>query len=105
MHGEDSLIKKSNRKFPADLKLEIINRAMAGESKFSLGIEYKINEAQINNWLKKYEENGYKSLVDKPKGRPPAMKKEKKLIDPNDKDAIIKEKDQEILELKAEVEA
>ena len=33
------------------------------------------------------------------------MKKEKKIIDPNDKDAIIKEKDQRILELEAEVEA
>ncbi len=33
------------------------------------------------------------------------MKKEKKRIDPNDKDAIIKQKDERILELEAEVEA
>ena len=33
------------------------------------------------------------------------MKKEKKHIDPNDKDAIIKQKDERILKLEAEVEA
>ena len=33
------------------------------------------------------------------------MKKDKETIDPNDKDAVIKQKDEEILELKAEVEA
>ena len=105
MHGEDSLIKKSNRKFSADLKLEIIKRAINGESKWSLGVEYKIGQTQIINWLKNYEENGYNGLIDKPKGRPPAMKKEKKPIDPNDKDAVIKSQADRILELEAEVEA
>ena len=104
-HCESSLIKNNNRKFTADMKLEIITRAMNGESKKSLGIEYLIQEAYIISWLKKYEEFGYNGLVDKPKGRPPAMKKEKKPIDPNDKDELLKQKDQEILELKAEVEA
>lgn len=33
------------------------------------------------------------------------MKKDKETIDPNDKYAVIKQKDEEILELKAEVEA
>ena len=105
MHGEESLIKKPNRKFSADLKLEIITRALNGESKMSLGIEYMIQESYILNWLKKYNEFGYNGLIDKPKGKPPAMKKEKKPINPNDKDALLKQKDQEILELKAEVEA
>ena len=105
MYGEDSLIKKSKRDFSADLKFEIINRAMNGQSKTSLGIEYQIQESYIISWLKKYNEFGYNGLIDKPKGRPPNMKKEKKPINPNDKDAIIKEKDQRILELEAEVEA
>jgi transposase len=64
-----------------------------------------IEKSCIQSWLKKYKEFGYNGLIDKPKGRPPNMKKEKKVIDPNDKDAIIKEKDQRILELEAEVEA
>ena len=105
MHGEESLIKKPNRKFSADLKLEIITRALNGESKKSLCIEYMIQEVYIIKWLKNYDEFGYNGLIDKPKGRPPSMKKEKKIIVPNDKDAIIKEKDQRILELEAEVEA
>ena len=105
LHGEDSLVKKPNRQYPANLKLEIITRALNGESKMSLGIEYMIQETYIISWLKKYEEFGYNGLIDKPKGRPPTMKKEKKTIDPNDKDELLKQKDQEILELKAEVEA
>ena len=105
LHGESSLIKQKNKKFPADLKFEIISRAMNGESKTSLGIKYMIQEALIISWLKKYEELGYNGLIDKPKGRPKSMKKEKKPIDPNDKDAVIKSQADRILELEAEVEA
>ena len=104
-HGEESLIKQKNRVFSPELKFEIITRAMNGESKKSLEIEYKINGIQIINWLKKYEKNGYNGLIDKPKGKPPAMKKEKKSIDSNDKDAVIKSQADRILELEAEVEA
>lgn len=105
LHGEESLMKHKNKIFSPDLKLEIITRAMNGESKFSLGIEYLIQESNIISWLKKYEEFGYNGLIDKPKGRPPGMKKEKKPIDPNDKDAVIKSQADRILELEAEVEA
>ena len=105
VHGESSLVKQKNRVFTTDLKLEVISRALNGESKRRLSFEYMIQEAQIISWLKNYEEFGYNGLIDKPKGRPSDMKKEKKVIDPNDKDAIIKEKDQRILELEAEVEA
>lgn len=103
-HGEKSLIKKY-KKLTKEIKLEVISRVLNGESKNSIAIEYEITTLQISNWIKNYEENSYNGLVDKPKGRPPAMKREKKQIDPNDKDAIIKEKDQRILELEAEVEA
>lgn len=51
IHGESSLKKKPNRKFTADLKLEIITRAINGESKSSLGIEYQIEQSMIINWL------------------------------------------------------
>ena len=105
LHGESSLTKHKNRKYTAEIKLEVVTRALNGESKKSLSAEYNITRTQIISWLKKYEEFGYNGLIDKPKGRPPTMKKEKKPIDPNDKDAIIKEKEQRILELEAEVEA
>ena len=104
-HGKSSLQKNGKRKFSSEFKNDVIIRAINGESKLSLSVEYQIQEAQIISWLKKYNEFGYNGLIDKPKGRPPNMKKEKKPINPNDKDAIIKEKDQRILELEAEVEA
>lgn len=105
IHGDIVLQKTKNKKLSNDIKLEIINRLQSGESKTSLMILYDVTDIQINHWLNNYEKLGYDGLNNKPKGRPPTMKKEKKHIDPNDKDAIIKEKDQEILELKAEVEA
>ena len=97
--------KQKKRRFPADLKFEIISKAMNGESKTSLGIQYMIQEAQIISWLKNYEEFGYNGLIDKTKGTSETMKKEKKAIDPNDKDAVIKSQADRILELEAEVEA
>lgn len=57
----------------------------------------------LSNWIRSYKENGY-VIVEKQKGRRATMKKEIKSVDPNDKDAIIKAKDNEILRLKAEVE-
>lgn len=105
IHGEDILMKQKNRYYSPDEKLAVINRCFNGESKTSLAAELNISTGNICQWVKKYEKYGYNGLIDKPKGRPPTMKKEKKIIDPNDKDAIIKEKDQRILELEAEVEA
>ena len=105
MHGEEALKKKAKRKFSANFKLEVIKRVLSGEAKSSVSIEYNIEPAQIRLWIKNYEEKGYNGLNNKPKGRPSIMKKEKKRIDPNDKDAIIKQKDERILELEAEVEA
>ena len=106
IHGEESLRKHKNKSYSPEFKMDVINRALNGEAKFSLAIEYNITETQINSWLKNYEELGYDGLVNKTRGRPPAMKKEsKKPIDPNDKDAIIREKDARIEELEAEVAA
>jgi len=105
IHGEDILMKQKYKHYSPDEKLAVINRCLNGESKKSLAAELNISTGNIYQWVKKYEEFGYNGLIDKPKGRPPTMKKEKKIIDPNDKDAIIKEKDQRILELEAEVEA
>lgn len=42
--------------------------------------------------------------MEKKRGRRPTMKNNQKPIDPKDKDAIIKQKDEEILRLRAENE-
>ena len=67
-------------------------------------IEYGLpSKSILFQWIKSYKENGY-TIVEKKRGRPPNMKKNIKPVDPNDKDTIIKQKDEEILRLRAENE-
>ena len=71
-----------NRKYSAEFKLEVINRAYQGESKSRLSFEYNLpGECIIISWMKKYEELGYNGLEGKqgrPRGRPNIMTKEEK---------------------------
>jgi len=68
-----------NRKYSADLKLEIINRVFQGETKTRLAVEYNLpGSGTIVSWMKKYEELGYNGLEGKPRGRPKIMAKEEK---------------------------
>ena len=68
-----------NRKYSAEFKLEVINRAYQGESKSSLSFEYNLpGECIIISWMKKYEELGYNGLEGRPRGRPKIMTKEEK---------------------------
>ena len=76
LHGEKALIKKPNRKYSPELKMEIINRYFNGEAKNALAAEYDIERSMITSWLKRYEKDGYNGLVDRKKGRPPKMKKD-----------------------------
>lgn len=99
-HGEEAF-KKQYRAFSPEKKLEIINRVSKGESRSSLEIEYNIQRSMINSWLKRYEKDGYNGLIDKKKGRPPAMKKKKtdidEIADPKDKEiALLKQKNYEL---------
>ena len=104
-HGEDVLRRDSNRYYSPQLKLEMINKVLIdNQSIKSVSLEYGLtSDGMLNNWIKYYKENGY-NIVEKKRGRSPTMKKEVKPIDLNDKDAIIKAKDEEILRLKAENE-
>ena len=104
-HGEDILRNDKNKYYSPELKLEMINKVLIdNQSIKSVSLEYGLtSDGMLNNWIKYYKENGY-NIVEKKRGRSPTMKKEVKPIDPNDKDAIIKAKDEEILRLKAENE-
>ena len=67
-------------------------------------VEYGLlSESILISWLKSYKENDY-TIVEKKQESSPTMEKVNKSIDPNDKDAIIKTEDEEILKLKAENE-
>ena len=74
LHGEEVLIKQSNRKYSPEFKLKVLNRYLNGEAKNALAVEYDIERSMIDSWLKRYEKDGYNGLIDKKKGRPPKMK-------------------------------
>lgn len=106
IHGEESIEKNKNRTYSPEFKLEVITRALNGESKTSLIIEYDISKSQIISWLNNYEKLGYDGLVNKPKGRPTSMKKEEnKTLDINDKDTVIEQLKKENYKLQCEVDA
>lgn len=104
-HGENVLRNGKNNYYSPELKQEIINKVLIEHQSIkSTAIEYGLTSSgMLVNWINSYKENGY-NIVEKTRGRPSTMKKEMKPIDPNDKDAIIKQKDKEIEYLKAEVE-
>ena len=96
-----------NKKYSADLKLEVINRVFQGESKTRLAAEYNLPGAgTIVLWMKKYEELGYNGLESKPKGRPKSMprkpKKETKTI--KDNTPLTNEEREELIRLRKEKE-
>lgn len=104
-HG-DKIFDKTYSIVSKEKKLEIVQRFNEGCSINQLMIEYLVTALQIKKWVKDYEKLGYDGLQNKKKkGRPPAVKKEVKQIDPNDKDALLKAKDERIKELECEVEA
>lgn len=105
IHGENILRKDKNNYYSPELKLEIINKVLNQHQSITFtAVEYGLlSKSILISWLKFYKRNGY-TIVEKKQGRPPTMKKVTKSIDPDDKDAIIKIKDAEILKLKAENE-
>lgn len=100
MHGEEAF-RKQHRTFPLEKKLEIVRRALDGESKASLAIECNLHGGMIDSWLKRYEKDGYNGLVDRKRGRPPAMKRKKTdidgIADPKDREiALLKQRNHEL---------
>ena len=92
-----------NRKYSAELKLEIIKRVYKGETKTRLAAEYNLpGTGTIVSWMKKYEELGYNGLEGKqgrPRGRPNIMTKEEKKNTP-----LNNEEREELIRLRKEKE-
>ena len=103
-HGFDILRDNENKSYNSKEKERILNRIiMDNESILSVSIDEGIlSKGMLNNWLKKYRENGY-NIVERKRGRP-TMKKELK---PKKNETIEEEKERlkkENLYLKAELE-
>ena len=112
LHGHEGIKHPpKNKKYSAELKLEIIKRVFQGEPKIRLAAEYNLPGAgTIVLWMKKYEELGYNGLEGKqgrPRGRPNIMtKKEKKntpLTNEEREELIRLRKEKEYLEMENEV--
>lgn len=103
-HGFDILRTNENKSYSSMEKERILNRIlMDNESILSVSIdEGLVAKGMLNNWLKKYRENGY-NIVERKRGRP-TMKKELK---PKKNETIEEENERlkkENLYLKAELE-
>ena len=103
-HGFDILRANENKSYNSKEKERILNRIlMDNESILSVSIdEGLLSKGMLNNWLKKYRENGY-NIVERKRGRP-TMKKEFK---PKKNETIEEENERlkkENLYLKAELE-
>ena len=103
-HGFDILRKDKNKYYTSYQKEQIINRALiGGESVFAVSIDEGLsNYGMLQNWLKKYKENGY-NIVERKRGRSTMPKIIKKKDNETDKEKI-KRLEAENLYLKAELE-
>lgn len=103
-HGFDVLRTNKNKYYTPYQKEQIINRVLIGnESINSVAIDEKLtSRGMLQNWIKKYKENGY-NIVERKRGRSPTMKVTKKK-GKETKDERIKRLEEENLYLKAELE-
>lgn len=103
-HGIDILRTSKNKEHPKYEKEEAINRVLInGEAVWAVAIDMGLlSYGMLQNWIKKYKENGY-NIVERKRGRPtmPKVTKEK---ENETKDEIIKRLEEENLYLKAELE-
>ena len=103
-HGYDILRTSKNRIFTKEEKERIINRVLINnESACSVALdEGLLSQGMLQNWIKKYKENGY-NIVERKRGRPTMPKVTKKKENETDKEKI-KRLEEENLYLKAELE-
>ena len=76
--GQAALVtKKTPRRYDADLKREVVERFLAGESKTRLSVEFDLSSPRIvRTWAAIYREHGPAGLDPKPAGRPRALPEE-----------------------------
>jgi transposase-like protein len=72
IHGSGALVAyPTKRIYPFELKLDVVLRAIAGETKVALAQEFGLSSSRIiEKWLAAYRAEGEEGLRPKPKGRP-----------------------------------
>mgnify|MGYP000314180828 CR=1 FL=1 len=73
LHGSVVLVKKSTKsKYSYEVKKEVVDRFLAGESKMGLAAEFQLSSPLlVTSWAKSWRAGGDDALKPKPKGRPP----------------------------------
>ena len=77
LHGRLCLMeKRTNAVYSFEIKKEIVDRHMAGETKMDLAKEFNLSSHKlVERWSKQHREGGDEALIPKPKGRPKSSEK------------------------------
>ncbi len=103
-HGFDILRISNNKDYPKYFKQNAIDRIIINhEPVWAVSIDIGLpGDGLLQEWIKKYIENGY-NIVERKRGRPTMLKTSKKKVKET-KDEKIKRLEEENLYLKAELE-
>ena len=103
-HGFDILRTSNNKEYTKQFKQNAIDRIVINhESIWAVALDIGLpSDGMLQNWVKKYKENGY-NIVERKRGRPTMSKVTKKKQNET-KDETIKRLEEENLYLKAELE-
>ena len=72
LHGRLSLVEKPTKKqYSFEVKKEVVDRFLAGETRMDLAKEFKLSSPQqVKDWMSKWRKGDDEALRPKPKGRP-----------------------------------
>lgn len=76
LHGKLRLVTyPSKRSYPFEVKKEVVERFLAGETVMELAAEFQLSSGQIvSKWVREWRAGGDVALQPKPKGRPKTSK-------------------------------
>jgi transposase len=72
LRGRVVLVRKpTNTKYPFEVKKEVVERFIAGETKMELAAAFDLSSPTlVQKWVRQWRESGDAALIPKPKGRP-----------------------------------
>lgn len=83
LHGRLCLVEKpTKQQHSFDIKKEVVQRHLAGETKMDLAREFGLSSDQlVKDWSRKWRKGGDDALKPKPKGRPKGSSAPKRLTE------------------------
>lgn len=83
LHGRLCLVEKpTKQQYSFEIKKEVVQRHLAGETKMDLAREFGLSSDQlVKDWSRKWRKDGDEALKPKPKGRPKGSSAPKRLTE------------------------